>query len=231
MGKTLDYLHHFLVDGGPFMYVNCFVLTIALATIFERTLRLFFRYGLNVGPFMNQVTRLVKEGQFDRAIKLCSAAPNAALARVLRAGLSRHNKGEVEVATAMEEAIMEVTPMINKRIAGLWSIANIATLLGLIGTIIGLIGSFASLGAANPQQRQELLSRGISEAMNNTAFGLTIAVTCIVGHLVLTNKSKQMIEEIELNSLKLENLITRHYQGGGEAAPDEAQLGASGTHS
>src|SRR5439155_222806 len=89
----------------------------------------------------------------------------------------------------------------------------IATLLGLIGTITGLIGTFKSLGAASPEQKQLLLSKGISEAMNNTAFGLGIAVTCIVAHLMLTSKSKAMIEEIEFNALKLENMLARKSAG------------------
>ena len=82
-----------------------------------------------------------------------------------------------------------------------------ATLVGLIGTITGLIGTFKSLGAASPEMKQSMLSKGISEAMNNTAFGLTIAVVCIVAHLLLTSKAKAMIEEIEFNALKLENLL------------------------
>ncbi len=47
-----------------------------------------------------------------------------------------------------------------------------------------------------------MLSKGISEAMNNTAFGLTIAVVCIVAHLLLTSKAKAMIDEIEYNALR-----------------------------
>ena len=106
-----------------------------------------------------------------------------------------------------------MTPAISKRIAPLWSLANIATLIGLVGTITGLIGTFKSLGAASPEMKQLMLSKGISEAMNNTAFGLTIAVVCIVAHLMLTSKAKQMIEEIEYNALRLENLLVAPRRG------------------
>jgi biopolymer transport protein ExbB/TolQ len=117
------------------------------------------------------------------------------------------------VARALEEAVLEVTPLVSKRISSLWSLANIATLLGLIGTITGLIGTFKSLGAASPEVKQQMLSKGISEAMNNTALGLTIAVTCIVAHLLLTLKSKSMIEEIEFHALRLENMLSRRVSG------------------
>jgi len=221
----IDNVAEFMVEGGPFMIVNVFSLSVALAIIIERIVRLLFTYNLNAPPFMEQITKLVLTGNVDRAVKLCSAAPNAALAKVVRAGLTRANRGELEVAKAIEESIMEVTPSIQRRISSLWSLANIATLLGLIGTIIGLISAFKSLGAVSADKRSEVLSKGISEAMNNTAFGLSIAVTCIVAHLILTMRAKNMIEEVELNSLKLENLLARKSAGETSAMDFEQKAG------
>ena len=195
------------------MKVNIATSIVAMAIIVERIIVLAFRLNLNAGPFMEQVQKLVLSGNVDRAVKLCGAAPKAALSRVIRAGLTRANRGEQEVSRALEEAVLEVSPLITRRIAALWSLANVATLLGLIGTITGLIGTFKSLGAASPEMKQVMLSKGISEAMNNTAFGLTIAVTCIVGHLLLTSKAKAMVEDVEYNALRIENLLSRRSAG------------------
>jgi biopolymer transport protein ExbB/TolQ len=213
-------LAEFFKEGGPFMFVNVATSAVAIAIIIERVVVLAFRLNLNAPPFMEQVQKLVLAGNVDRAVKLCAAAPTAALAKVVKAGLSRANRGEQEVARALEEAVLEVSPMVTKRIQPLWSLANVATLVGLIGTITGLIGTFKSLGAASPEMKQIMLSRGISEAMNNTAFGLTIAVVCIVAHLLLSSKAKAMIEEIEYSALKLENLLSR--RGAGETNPLES---------
>ena len=203
----------FFQQGGPVMFVNLAVSAVAIAIIIERFAVLAFKLNLNAGPFMDQIQKLVLSGNVDKAVKLCGAAPNAALSRVVRAGLTRASKGEQEVARALEEAVLEVTPAISKRIASLWSLANIATLVGLVGTIWGLIQTFASLGAASPEMKQVMLSNGISEAMNNTALGLTIAVVCIIFHLALSSKSKTMVEEVEYNALKLENLLARRATG------------------
>src|SRR5512142_1914519 len=191
------------------MLANIGTSVLAIAIIIERLIVLAFRLNLNAPPFMEQVQKLVLSGNVDRAVKLCGAAPDAALSRVVRAGLTRANKGDQEVSRALEEAVLEVTPSIGRRIAALWSLANVATLVGLIGTITGLIGTFRSLSAASPEMKQVMLSKGIAEAMNNTAFGLTIAVTCIVAHLLLTSKAKGMIEEVEYNALRIENMLSR----------------------
>ena len=216
----IETLAEFFKEGGPFMFVNVVTSAVAIAIVVERTVVLAFKLNLNAGPFMEQVQKLVLAGNVDRAVKLCGAAPNAALSRVIRAGLSRANRGDQEVSRALEEAVLEVTPLVSKRIAPLWSLANVATLVGLIGTITGLIGTFKSLGAASPEMKQIMLSKGSSEAMNNTAFGLTIAVVCIVAHLLLNSKAKALVEELEYNALRLENLLSR--RGAGETNPLES---------
>lgn len=203
----------FFKEGGFFMYVNLGCLAFAVAVIVERIVTLMFRYNLIAVPFMEQVTKLILTGNVDRAVKLCGAAAKTPLAKVIRAGLTRANRGELEVAKAVEEAILEHTPSIQARIGWLWSIANIATLIGLIGTITGLIKTFQSLGNIPADQKQAVLSSGISEAMNNTAFGLSIAVTCIIFHLFLTSHSRRMVDVVELNALKLENLLSRRGAG------------------
>lgn len=208
-----DILVQFFHDGGIFLYINMFWLASAVAVTVERIITLFFRYNLNAGPFMEQITKLVMAGNPDRAVKLCGAAPNSPLAKVVRAGLTRANRGELEVAKALEESVLEHIPHISARIPWLWSLANIATLVGLVGTVFGLIGTFRSLGDVPADQKQALLSKGISEAMYNTFFGLTIAVICIIAHLFLTAYAKRMIEVVELQAMKLENLLGRRAAG------------------
>jgi biopolymer transport protein ExbB/TolQ len=222
--SVLDNIQAFFAEGGTFMYVNVASSAVALAIIVERAYSLLFRYSLNAPPFMDQVSKLVITNNVPRAIKLCDAAKASTLSRVVKAGLTRANRGEMEVSKAVEEAILEATPLLSKRIASLWSLANIATLLGLIGTITGLIHTFHSLGAvSDPALKAKMLSNGLSEAMNNTAFGLGIAVTCMIGHLLLTNRAKAMIEEIEISALKLENMLSRRGSGAeGETSEPQA---------
>ncbi|MDR0964903.1 MAG: MotA/TolQ/ExbB proton channel family protein [Myxococcales bacterium] len=210
----IDDVKLFFEEGGHFMYVNVCSLTIALSVVVERTIRLYMSYSMNSRLFMDQISRLVAEDQVERAIKITSGGDptkpiKAPMASVVRAGLRKADEGESEISGALEEAVMEATPLIQTRVAALWSISNIAVLVGLVGTILGLISAFKSLGAVSADKRSEVLSAGISEAMNNTAFGLGIAVTCIIAHLILSSKAKSMIEEIELCSLRVEKMLSK----------------------
>jgi biopolymer transport protein ExbB len=166
----------FLHDGGTLMYFNVIVSVIVLSIIADRTIFFLVKSSVNARAFLENIRKLVLANNLDRAVKLCSAT-SAPVALVAKAGLQRFHRGEIAVAQAIEEALVDATPMLKKRIQILWSLANIATLIGLLGTVAGLIRAFAAVGSAAPELRSKLLADGIAEALNNTAQGLGIAVT------------------------------------------------------
>ena len=185
-----------LRDGAPFSFINLAVLALVLAIIAERAVYILTKYRVNSREFMAQIRKLVQAGNIDRAVKLCEAAP-LPLLQVVKAGLTQVNRGEDAVIASMEE-----------RIGALWSLANIATLIGLLGTISGLIRAFAAVAYAEPAEKSTLLAKGISEAMYNTALGLGIAVVCMLFHLVLHGQQKKIRSDMERSTMKLENLLT-----------------------
>lgn len=193
----MDSVVGFFQEGGPLMLVNLIWLVVALAVVIERGFSLFFRYRINEKPFVASVDRYLQAGNIEAAAKVCASTPAPALSRATRNLLKLMRNGYESPLMAVEEALMEVKPMVTARVTWLWAIANIATLIGLVGTIFGLIQAFKAVGALQADQRAEALSRGISEAMNNTAFGLGIAVVCIVSHLVLNNMVTKIVERAE----------------------------------
>jgi len=217
----MDYIAQSFAEGFPWMHAILLTAILALAIVIERFIFLFFRYNINARAFMAQVQKLVMGNNIDRAIKLCNAAPNAALARVVKAGLTRANKGEREIHNALEEATLDVIPLVQKRTGNLQAVANIATMLGLLGTVIGLIGAFQDLATVSADKRQEALGRNIALAMNTTAFGLIIAIPCMFAYIFLSNVSKKIIDEIDQYSVKLENLLSYRLRGGDMTAVEE----------
>ena len=218
----MSWLSSVYTKGGPFFIINTFFLAICLAIIVERTIYFLGRGHLNAQAFLDQLKRLLAANNVDRAKKLCDAT-SAPVARVAKAGLNRAHRGEAAVAQAMEETMTDTLPEVKARIGALWSMANICTLTGLLGTITGLIRTFSAIGNATAGERQAKLSEGISEAMYNTAFGLGIALMCMIAHLLLSASMKKVISDLEGFSLKFENLLAEGSNAaapaGGKAAP------------
>jgi biopolymer transport protein ExbB/TolQ len=124
--------------------------------------------------------------------------------------LTHANKGPDEIDAALSEKLGDLKPAVEKRIGALWSLANIATLIGLLGTVSGLIHTFGAVAAQGLSQsdKQRILSNGIAEAMYNTAFGLAIAVTCMIAHVILHTRSKNIQHDLEGTMERVFNLLT-----------------------
>lgn len=195
-----------LMDGAPFSFINMVVLAVVVAIIAERFVYILTKYRVNSAEFMAQIRKLVQAGNIDRAIKLCEAAP-LPLLQVVKSGLTQVNRGEEAVIASLEERMSEVIPELEKRVAVLWTLANIATLIGLLGTITGLIKAFGAVAFAAANERAQLLSKGISEAMWNTALGLGIAVLCMFFHMIIHGMVKRIKLDMERSTMKLENLL------------------------
>src|SRR5262245_51055503 len=118
-----------LIQGAPFSLFNVVVLAIVLAVIAERFVYILTKYRVNSREFMAQIRKLVQAGNIDRAIKLCEAAP-LPLLQVVKAGLTQAQRGDEAVIASMEEKWAELHPDLEKRIGALWTLANIATLIG-----------------------------------------------------------------------------------------------------
>jgi biopolymer transport protein ExbB len=200
----------FLRAGGGigtfFMAVILFAWAIGLAIAFEKIFSLSKMY-VDGPSLMNEIQKYILTGDLQGAIKVCSGSP-AVLAKVLKNALKRANQSMEQIQNAVDATALEVVPKVEKRLSYLQLVANISTLIGLLGTIFGLIESFQAVAAAeDPAQKAQLLSDGISTAMNTTAFGLMSAISIMVIHTVLTNKSEQIIGSVDEFSVKLMDML------------------------
>ena len=209
--------------GGPFMYAIGTVGVLVLAISLDRFIKLFFVYSIDSSPFMRQILKLVYSNNIDRAVKVCQIKEKAALPQVIQAGLMKVNKPIEDVQGALDEASLKVVPKLQYGLSFIATFANVSTLLGLLGTITGLIKSFGSLAFADPSQKQQLLAKGISEAMNCTAFGLIIAVSAILMHSYLSNRASKIIDDIDRYSVTVLNAISEQYRTLRNRVPNNRQ--------
>ncbi len=199
--------------GGPFMWGILAAAVFALAIAAERIYYVVFRANINGTAFMAQIQKLIMANNIDRAIKLCNAEPNSALPRVLKAGLTRANRGDIEIQNAVEEAVLEVFPKLAKRTPFLSMLANVATLTGLLGTIQGLIMAFEAVARASAETKQTMLAAGISTAMFTTASGLVVAIPTLVLFSIIQSQTTKIMNEIDLYALKTVNLLGARRRG------------------
>jgi biopolymer transport protein ExbB len=196
-------------ENPTFLVMNLVVSAIVVTVIIERAYFQLDRYRVNSKEFFAQIKKLVVAGNIDRAIKLCDAGDYPIL-QLVKSGLTQASKGADEIDAALSEKLSELKPAVEKRVALLWSLANIATLIGLIGTVSGLIKTFSSIAAPglSAAVKQQMLSNGIAEAMYNTAFGLGIAVLCMIAHVLLHTRSKNIQHDLETTTERVFNLLT-----------------------
>jgi biopolymer transport protein ExbB len=207
-------------EGGWGMWAILLITTIPiLVLIVERTIVL-FKARIDKNKLLALLKSQIMAGNVQGAIKVC-AGQQTPLTRILQAGLAKYNRPDGEIQAAMDEAALHELPLIEKRTGYLAMLGNLATLLGLLGTITGLIKSFAGVAGVDPSMKATLLAKGISEAMNCTAFGLGTGIVGLLVFALLNGMTQHLLDDINEVSVQLMNLVSAHKQamkGGGSVA-------------
>ncbi len=201
-------LVRFFQMGGFFMFPILLVLAAGIAIGVERWIHL-KRVRAENSKVWDEVHPVLVEGNFDKAREMVNE-DTSPLSQMLAMGLARQGavRRREDIEIAMEERMMEIIPQLEKRTPYLALFSNIATLFGLLGTIMGLITAFAAVATASPAEKAALLAASISEAMNCTAFGLMTAIPLLLLHARLTTTTGQIVNSLEMASVKALNTIS-----------------------
>ena len=198
----------FFQKGGLFMYPILLVFVAGMAITVERWFKLNRIRSLN-RKMWNLLHPVLTKGDFDKARTMIDK-DKSTISQMLGMGLARvgavRRREDIEIA--MEESMMEIIPQLEKRTPYVALLSNIATLLGLLGTIMGLIEAFTAVANANPAEKADLLSASISVAMNTTAFGLMSAIPLLLFHAKLMSTTGQIVDSLEMASVKALNSIS-----------------------
>ncbi|MCB1646882.1 MAG: MotA/TolQ/ExbB proton channel family protein [Pseudomonadales bacterium] len=208
----------FFQNGGPFMYPIALVLMTGLAVVAERWLFLDKARRMNRLAFEKLLPLLQKQDL--RQVMHLAAESSAPVARMVAAGIGRMStsRRRDDIESAMQEGAMETIPALERRTGYLATLANVATLLGLLGTIIGLIAAFTAVAQADPTEKATLLSTSISVAMNTTAFGLISAIPLLMFHAMLVSRTTEIVDSLDMAAVKCLNLLTSVASASGKAA-------------
>lgn len=193
--------------GGPVMYVIALIGLLVIFLIFERASAL-KSLTLNKKEFIDNIYGMTLRGDIKQAIAYCDSR-STPLTAVIKAGLVQvmNGRSDEEVQVAMDAAILRESPRLSGWSSFLAVLGNIGVLSGLLGTIFGMIKSFGALADADPAEKAEKLSMGISHALNATAFGLSVAIAAIVAFGVFQLLIQRAEDDVVETSMTFMNLV------------------------
>lgn len=194
-------------DGGLMMIVIAFFAIATVSLVIERLLKL-QSLVVDKREFTDQLYRMVIAGDLKQAISYCDSRPSP-LSNTVKAGLIQalNKRPDEEIQVAMDACILREMPKLEGLTPFLAVFGNVSVLAGLLGTIFGMILSFRAVEKANDTQKAELLSAGISHALNCTAFGLLVAITAIVAYGWFQHRIQRTETEVIETSMTLLNLV------------------------
>ena len=207
LAKVSEAFNH----GGFWMWPILAFQLISFAIIVDRSLALFKKRKPNQSDFVNQFEDDIKRGEIEKVVtKAQASSQQNALAPVIVAGAQAalNFGGKEEIQGKMDEVLLHENSKLDLRVGYLAMLGNVATLTGLLGTISGMIKSFAAVAIATSGEKATILSAGISEAMNCTAFGLIVAIPALIAYAVLQNRANAISEDLNQSALKVFNWLS-----------------------
>ncbi len=202
----MDTMLEYYRSGGTVMHFILAVGVVGFAIFFERLYVIVVRSSINGRAFIERIIQLVRAGKIDEAIRLC-AQSNAVLPDMGELILRSRSRDEADLQNVSDAAALSVLPRLTRRLHYLPMLANVATLVGLLGTIIGLREAFSAVAAAAAAERSARLAAGIAIALNATGFGLLIAVPLSVAHAFLVSQAENIIEQVDEFQVRLINAL------------------------
>lgn len=198
--------------GGIWMYIILAFQVGSFALILERAIFLYKKNAVGQRKAVDSFEKGIRTGRLEE-VKTAASSINEPVGQVVTAGVEAAMNwgGKDEIRGKMDEVLLDLNSKYEKRTSFLAMVGNVATLTGLLGTITGMIKAFTAVATASPMEKAVLLSSGISEAMNTTAYGLIVAIPALVAYAVLANRGNQLSEDLNQASLKVYNWLSYSY--------------------
>lgn len=204
--------------GGIWMWPIMLIQVVSIGIVIERFYTLYYKRKMDQMSVVEAMEDNIRRGEIDQVIekaKAMEAQNPIAKAIVAGAKAAKSLGGKEEIQGKMDEVLLKENSILDRRTGFLTMLGNVATLTGLLGTITGMIQSFAAVAFANPAEKAALLSAGISEAMNCTAYGLIAAIPALVFYAVLQNRANLLAEDLNTAALRVFNWLSYAYEPAG----------------
>ena len=195
-------------QGGILMWPIFVCSLIALAIVLEKFVSL-RRADIDTREFMDTMRQVLRQNRTQEAVEICDQT-DAPVARIMKAGILKHNRPKEDIREAIEDAGRFEIPRLERYLSGLATCATVAPMLGLLGTVQGMIKAFAKIQNMRGQVNPSDLAEGIGNALLTTAAGLAVAIPVVIFYNYFLSRVEGMIVEMEASSSELIDLLTRN---------------------
>lgn len=202
MAHKFDIVEVF-IQGGPIMWPLLFAAVMAVLAVAERLIFLMLEKSRRNPQSVQRFLEAVTEGDYERALAIGAKARFFVL-RALTYALEHREKS---ISNALLYAQSQEMRRYRRGIPVLDTVITLAPLLGLLGTVTGMMGSFSLIGGE--LGAPGAITGGISEALIATAFGLGVAITCLIPFNMLNTRMEEARQEMEAAAIQLELLVNR----------------------
>lgn len=205
-------------EGGPFMYIISILLIIMLIMAIIKYWQLSFKEKLDAQQFFLKLKGYIKNSQIEEAIRISAQFKTTTIGFIFWSGLMGYSDGlksgkkgielKDHLQNSFDEAGLQAIPKVEAGLFWFDIIAQVSTLLGLLGTIFGLVTAFDALANAPEADKSRLLTEGISMAMGTTAYGLIVAIPTMLIKGALQSRADTIINDLDEFSVKTINQVT-----------------------
>jgi biopolymer transport protein ExbB len=195
----------------------CSILTLALVLERAWTLR---RGAVIPARVLSKLHAHLRNHELTQALALCGSS-NTSIARVLRAGLIHFDQGLARMQDAVETAGAHEATLLRRNLPLLAALANIATMMGLLGTVLGMITSFELIAETGTGDAR-VVAGGIFQALVTTAAGLMVGIAAIGFHSFLRRKVEVLEADLEEVAFRMLEDLSIHRE---EERADGAEAG------
>lgn len=195
-----------LILQGGYMMIPIFILSFVAVYVYVERIRTIGRAAKTPGGFMDNIKKLVADGDLSGAKMLCRQS-DTPIGRMIGKGLSRIGSPLKNIEVSIENVGKIEIYNLEKNLSLLATISGAAPMIGFLGTVTGMIRAFISIAQEEGAVSPKLLSAGIYEAMLTTAAGLFVGIVAYLGYNYLVTRVQKVVHNMEYTSIDFIDLL------------------------
>jgi len=203
-------------QGGLVAWIIVACGLMAFVVFVERLLHL-HRARIKAEDFMAGICNNLRRGNVTEAMTICDETPGP-VAGIVRAAILHRNGDKEAIRSAIDNAGRTEIARMERRLAILATVAQVAPLFGLLGTVVAMIGSLQIMRAQGPLVQASDYMAGLMQALVTTAAGLAVAIPCYVAFNLLVGKVEKIVIDMERAASDIQAFLAGGASNRGEPA-------------